>query len=205
MSRSRLASAVFGLPAVSFVPSSWAQFAQVSNTTATPVPGSGHDYLDGVNETVNPATGSAGIRIPVIVPPGRDITLPFSFAYASNGVNYLEPPTGTASTGFWSTIGTVTSQGGWSNTAPVVTVNQLHWTTIPEGAPKPVNCYALINFQFQNAKGNRHNLDPGAPWPSRMLQRAHATNIHPGRQSLLYPTLGAQTRRAGMPAVGYGL
>lgn len=67
-----------------------AQIPQSTTTTATPIPGAGHDYLGGVAETVNPVNGSVSIRIPVIMPPGRGITLPFSFAYDSNGADYLQ-------------------------------------------------------------------------------------------------------------------
>ena len=60
--------------------------------------------------------------------------------------------------GLWQTIKSATSVGGWSNTAPVVSDAQQNWTTRPDGAPKPTNCYSLINFAFQDARGNRHNL-----------------------------------------------
>ncbi len=137
-----------------------AQLPPVSSTTSTPIPGAGHDYLNGPAESVNPANGSASIRIPVIMPPSRGITLPFSFAYDSNGANWLLlDNTLTTGTGQWGTISTVASQGGWSNTVPIASAKSQNWTTLPDGAPKPVNCYSLINFQFQDASGNRHNLN----------------------------------------------
>lgn len=70
-------------------PACLAQLPTVTNATSTPIPGAGHDYLGGPAETVNPASGAVSIRIPVTVPRGRGITLPFSFAYDSSGVNYL--------------------------------------------------------------------------------------------------------------------
>ena len=80
-----------------------AQMPPSSSTTSTPVPGAGHDYLGEIAETVNPATGSTSIRISATMPPGRGLTLPFSFAYDSNGVNYvaLSP---TDSVGGWQAL-----------------------------------------------------------------------------------------------------
>src|SRR5216684_798697 len=80
---------------VGLAPSCLAQIPSTSDTTSTPVPGAGHDYIHAPVETVNPANGSISIRIPAIMPPGRGISLPFTFAYDSNGVAYL----GTNTTG----------------------------------------------------------------------------------------------------------
>ena len=57
----------------------WGQVTNVTNETSTPIPGAGHDYIKMVSETVNPANGSVSLRIGVPVPPGRGLTLPFSF------------------------------------------------------------------------------------------------------------------------------
>jgi hypothetical protein len=73
MSPSRLVRALlacFFVPLFASV--SWAQLPPNSSTTSTPVPGAGHDYLGGVNETVNPANGSVSIRIPVIMAGGPE-------------------------------------------------------------------------------------------------------------------------------------
>lgn len=70
--------------------SALAQINNVTNTTATPIPGAGHDYIRMLSETVNPANGSLSVRIDLPTPKGRGITIPFSVAYDSNGVNHLE-------------------------------------------------------------------------------------------------------------------
>jgi hypothetical protein len=64
---------------------SQAQVGNVTDTEATPAPGAGHNYIGGLNETVNPATGSLSVRIAVPMPQGRGLTLPFAFEYDSNG------------------------------------------------------------------------------------------------------------------------
>ena len=88
--RPTLAAAV--LSCVSFlVPGMQAQVTQVNDTTSTPVEGAGHNYIKLLSESVNPANGSVSLRIQVPIPKGRGITVPFAFAYDSNGVNHLAP------------------------------------------------------------------------------------------------------------------
>ena len=58
-----------------------AQITGVGSDQTPPIPGVGHDYINALNETVNPATGSVSIRINVPVPPGRGFTVPFAFTY----------------------------------------------------------------------------------------------------------------------------
>jgi len=167
------------------IPTCLAQLPPVNGTTATPIPGAGHDYLGGVAETVNPTNGAISIRIPVIVPPARGITLPFSFAYDSSGANYVAHPLNSAGFLAWFTTGADSavpakgfSQTGWSNSIPMVSDNLIHWTTTntlaPQGAAPlvgTIQCYAMVNFVYQDAHGNRHNLgltnysDPGGTGP----------------------------------------
>jgi hypothetical protein len=137
-------------------PTAQAQIPPSNNTTSTPIPGAGHDYLGGLAETVNPANGSLSVRLPVIMPPSRGITLPFSFAYDSNGVNYVARNAG--GNLWWYTTAATNTQGGWSNSKPIVTASQLTWTTT-DAIGHVVRCYAWVNYVFQDAKGNRHNLN----------------------------------------------
>jgi len=77
------------------------QITNNNDDTSTPIPGAGHDYLHLLSETVNPANGSVSIRINVPTPKGRGLSLPFSFAYDSNGVNHL--------------VGTALGNGNWAS------------------------------------------------------------------------------------------
>ena len=133
-----------------------AQMPANSSTTSTPVPGVGHDYIGEIAETVNPANGSVSIRLSPTIPPGRGLTLPFSFAYDSNGINYVGPTTN----GFvWQLpSSTIVSTGGWSESAPVVSATEIVWTATDDNG-KPVHCYGFVNYVFQDPKGNRHNLN----------------------------------------------
>ena len=66
-----------------------AQITDVTTSTATPIPGAGHDYIKMLNETVNPASGSVSVRIQAPTPAGRHLSLPFAFAYDSNSAAHL--------------------------------------------------------------------------------------------------------------------
>jgi len=134
-----------------------AQIPPSTSTTSTPVPGAGHDYLGGLAETVNPANGSVSLRIPVVIPPGRGITLPFSFAYDSNGVNYVSPNGGGILS--WVTpTSSIVAQAGWSDSVPIVNVAELTWTATMDGGRHEA-CFAFVNYVFQDPIGNRHNLN----------------------------------------------
>jgi len=56
-----------------------------------PTPGSGHNYIGLATETVNPADGSLTFDLPLPLPPGRGISLPFSIHYDSGLMYYLSP------------------------------------------------------------------------------------------------------------------
>ena len=63
-----------------------AQIPSVTDVTAPPTPGVGHDYIQDNVETVNPANGSLSIRIGVPLPPSRGVNIPFNFACDSGSV-----------------------------------------------------------------------------------------------------------------------
>ncbi len=65
------------------VPPARGQIATVDDTTSTPIPGAGHDYIHLLSETVNPANGSVSLRIQFPTAAGRGIALPFSIGYDS--------------------------------------------------------------------------------------------------------------------------
>ena len=90
---------LFGLPVFLLLIS--AARAQITGVS-TPVPG-GHDYIKMLNETVNPANGSVSLHVDVPVPPGRRLTLPFSFNYNSSAV-FTPQGDGVSGEGYlWST------------------------------------------------------------------------------------------------------
>src|SRR5215467_2667426 len=61
-----------------------AQVLEVSNASSVPLPEAGHNYLGTLSETVDPANGSTSVRLPVPVPGGRQLSIPFYFSYDTN-------------------------------------------------------------------------------------------------------------------------
>jgi RHS repeat-associated protein len=144
-----------------------AQIKKIGDDTSTPIPAAGHDYIKMLSETVNPSNGSVSLRIDVPVPQGRGLTIPFSFAYDSNGVHHLYTPFGTSGATWTSNVGLL-SQGGWSYSVPMA--SQDVTLAIP-GLSSDTTCEYSVNFLFQDPKGGRHGLPlltvvPGGPNPN---------------------------------------
>lgn len=113
-----------------------AQVTTLTDTTSTPIPGAGHDYLGMLNETVSPENGSMSLRIGVPVPPGRKLTIPFSFAYDSNGVFFLQEDWQTGLGSEWGTNVGMLVSGGWSYSVPQLQRAALQFT-MPPSPPGP--------------------------------------------------------------------
>jgi RHS repeat-associated protein len=126
------------------------QITSVGDTTSTPIPGVGHDYIKMLSETVNPANGSVSVRIAVPVPPGRGLTIPFSFGYDSNGVNPLYPqPNGEA---IAEPLNSYLSQGGWSYILPEITY------TLGTQTEGKYTCPFYTAYTMSDSQGSRYSL-----------------------------------------------
>jgi hypothetical protein len=86
---------IFVVGIACFSPTARGQLLTVGDDTSTPVEGAGHNYIKALSDTINPANGSLSVRIAVPTPKGRGITLPFSFAYDTNGIVSLSAPSAT--------------------------------------------------------------------------------------------------------------
>ena len=168
MARSRVSS--FLVAAVLFgavIPWTWAQMTAVTNSTSTPIPGAGHDYIKMLSETVDPANGSVSLRLQVPVPPARGLTMPFSFAYDSNGVHFPVGTTpGQADYGTVAVYGSAPAIGGWSYSTPMLTYDSLLYKVTNQ-----LTCTytATAGYVFQDSSGGRHSLrlsHADAPSPS---------------------------------------
>jgi hypothetical protein len=147
-----------------FASTTFAQLPSRTDVTSTPVPDVGHDYIHAPVETVNPANGSLSIRIGVPIPPSRGFTLPFHFAYDSNGVFYIHSRSGAGIYLAWATSqavlgtgGAVLSQGGWSFGGPMISAQTTLFYELNDQQQYDT-CDALTDYVFQDAAGNRHNL-----------------------------------------------
>ncbi|MGH9396157.1 MAG: hypothetical protein ACRD18_04830 [Terriglobia bacterium] len=147
----------------------WSQITNVTNDQSTPIPGAGHDYIHMLTETVNPANGSVSLRIQAPVPKGRGLTLPFAFAYDSNGVNHaVSTAPGEVA---WTSDVSYLSQGGWAYSVPLVSEGE-ETRTAPNRPDDPWTCQFFTDFVFQDPNGGRHALnlayvptsEPGCPY-----------------------------------------
>ncbi len=134
------------------VSASRSQITNVTNDQSTPIPGAGHDYIKMLNETVNPANGSVSLRLNVPMPKGRALSIPFAFAYDSNGVHHL---TGDGNGGsFWISDTSFLSQGGWAYSAPLLSIGDFSAPWFNGGG----TCSFDSDFVFQDPAGGRHAL-----------------------------------------------
>jgi hypothetical protein len=138
-----------------FASLAFGQITNVPNDTSTPIPGAGHNYIKMLNETANPSNGSVSKRICLPVPPGRGLTIPFCFAYDSNGTRHLEDLSGGEAG--WATNLSYLGKGGWSYAVPqlndtLITVNELN--AQGHNVPCPVNS----GYVFDDAGGGRHSF-----------------------------------------------
>jgi hypothetical protein len=150
-----------------------AQITNVTNDQSTPIPGAGHDYIKMLDETVNPANGSVSLRLHVPIPNGRGLSIPFAFAYDSNGVHHLAADGNGGS--FWISDSSFLSQGGWSYSAPLLSFASLSVPYFYGGG----SCGFTSEFVFQDPAGGRHSLG------------LSSTDNQTGNPCGLYPTTSA--------------
>jgi hypothetical protein len=162
-----------------------AQITEIGGSTSTPAPGVGHDYSQEASDTVNPADGSVSFRLGVPVPPGRALTVPFAFAYDSNGANYLAgDPNNPGVTATFTNM-TATSVAGWSYTLPQGSMLLVSYIN-----PNPPyeTCRQYTGYTFQDFHGARHNLGLGTASLSASDCRP-PTNVLTGGDSKFRATL----------------
>src|SRR6266851_4630472 len=133
----------------------WGQINKIDDTTATPAQGVGHDYIKLLSETVNPANGSVSLRIQVPFPKGRGFTLPFSFAYDSNGVHHIADGTSGQTAAWWSNDGPF-SGSGWSDSIPLASNNQ--WSVVNTSNGVVEYCWFSAGYMFYDPTGGRDSL-----------------------------------------------
>ncbi len=147
-----LLSASFALVAGSFARG---QITSITNQTSTPIQGAGHDYIKMLNETVNPATGSVSVRIQTPTPPGRKMSLPFAFAYDSNGAPHVVSD---GSGGIhWAGNDAYLATAGWAYSVPMLSNLKVSETTPGYGGPT-TRCIYYSNYIFGDATAGRHSL-----------------------------------------------
>lgn len=173
---------------------------------SAPVPGSGHHYLGAPAETVNPADGSVSLEIPVLLPGGRRLTLPFGFRYSSREDTYLgrQPGSGPYEISWIQSPPSAFQAGGWGYDLPVLTVSAViaaahaQPTCTQNNGPGCWVVYqddATTNYVFRGVDGSEHTLWIGVMEPDAQSAAGDATYavVSPGNaQGVLASTAGCQ-------------
>jgi RHS repeat-associated protein len=134
-----------------------------------PVPGVGHDYVKGLNETVNPANGSLNISVSLPAPASRGLTPPFSLIYNSGLVHH----TVTENYNTGENVMVMDGQqyepidrsiNGWSDTVPYATATT--WTVdVPPQDNNTSFCGITGSYTFYDSGGQTHQLGISAISP----------------------------------------
>ena len=147
----------------------------VFNHPTLPVHGVGHEYINGLNETVNPADGTVSLSIPITMPTGRGLTLPFSITYSSNNSTRMTnsttlapytngPPPSTAVVlgSAWNNGTAFDVTGGWEYVLPMISfsVGQQYacLATSDTGSQTPAYNYYSFGYSFRGPNGEDHPL-----------------------------------------------
>jgi len=149
-----------------------AQVTQITDATAPPVQGSGHNYIGMLNESVNPTTGALTIHIDLPVAPGRKLTIPFAVEYNSGRAWFLARKAGYAQQcldhsgrfcphpqGYAANSaadGNLT-RGGWSSSFPEVSFSLSN--QYPYGSGPGYPCQVYSAFMFKDTAGSDHQLN----------------------------------------------
>jgi len=131
----------------------YAQITNVNDNTMTPIPGAGHNYIQMLGETVNPSNGSVSLRIQTPTAAGRQLAVPFSFAYDSAGIS--TPETNGLGGGKLVSQNNYLSVGGWSYSLPLA--SSITVVRIGPG-PQYLECDIQTGFVLQDSAGTRHSL-----------------------------------------------
>ncbi|MFZ0304503.1 MAG: hypothetical protein WAL75_17560 [Terracidiphilus sp.] len=156
------------------VPAGWTQGAvtNVSNNPAVPVPGVGHDYIEGLNESVNPGDGTVNLSIPVTLPAGRGLTLPFTISYSSSNSSHMIPGSlngkvlpyndeDSAANYAWSANAGFLSSAGWTYLLPTLAAAgglvPLGYASTDTGQI-PDYCAYISSYVFRGPSGEGYPL-----------------------------------------------
>ena len=170
------------LLSLAFASAALAQLTNVTADQAVPTPAAGHDYIHLLSETVNPADGSVSVKINVPLPQSRGLTLPFSFAYDSNGVHHLT--SFTPGNTNWVSNTSLFSQGGWAYTVPVLSLFGFVWKD-----PLLGNCFYNGDYVFQDPAAGRHPLYLATPSTTESAcSGAPVSSVYSGQDDLVSAT-----------------
>jgi RHS repeat-associated protein len=149
---------VVGFCLLVIAPAAQGQVTAPSDFVQAPIPGAGHDYINLLSETVNPADGSVNLDFKLPTPEGRGVSFPFSLTYNSGSLlhfaNFALNQSGFVPNTPWSSA--------WSTSLPYLSFTN---TTIgiPYGSG---DCYYSTGYEFYDLDRRAHNLYMSVDSPS---------------------------------------
>jgi hypothetical protein len=132
-----------------------AQITGITGPLAQPIPGAGHDYIHMLNETVNPGNGALSIRIGIAIPPGRGLSVPFSFGYDSNAAHHIAVAGSPGPADNESYL----AQGGWNYSIAQLNMIQKDNTWNTTSPVQYYNCYFITDYMLTDLRGQAHPLN----------------------------------------------
>jgi len=137
-----------------------AQLSSVTADVVPPQPGN-HNYINGLNETVNPGNGALNIHIDLPMPDGRDLTLPFSIDYNSNQEHTFVGPFTPSNGGVQADNQSLLSQGGWAYQFPMLQAHEHEiQVSVNQGSqPQYYICYYYTDYRLNDMAGSPHMLN----------------------------------------------
>jgi RHS repeat-associated protein len=136
-----------------------------SAANSTPIPGSGHDYIHLLSETVDPASGSVNLHIDFGAPKGRGIILPATYNYASSNLYSITQDAITQVIQFEQPGLIGQNDFSAAGSFPVATWSESAYQIPPttEGTGGTQITYPYCNyansFTFKDSAGASHNLN----------------------------------------------
>jgi len=133
----------------------------VEDLSAPPIPAAGHDYINLLNETVNPQTGAVNVNIKIPTPEGRGFSIPFAVTYNSNQTLMLQQnPNG----GLWWQPASApgATAGAWSYSLPHLSDFVSSYTLDPQDQANgdgSSTCHMVSGFVFTDINGVSHYFD----------------------------------------------
>jgi RHS repeat-associated protein len=138
------------------------QVVQVTHDVVPPVPGAGYDYVKSLAETVDPQMGTLQVRVGLPMPAGRDMTLPFAFAYNSNLALHYVTVMGGQPVFNWTDNGSYLGRSGWRYVVPSLSLFSGSYFVGPNGGPPGpggnLKCVFFADYSFTDEQGTQRDM-----------------------------------------------
>lgn len=165
-----------------------AQVPDPLNAAQAPIPGSEHHYIGMGGETVNPFDGSVSFDLPIQLPSGRGLNMPFAIRYSGPEHRYVGNDGGIAPTPYWKSWnlqGSTVQANGWNYQVPSMTLQArvLSEVTNPQSGQTSV-CLGMGSYVFQGFDFVQRTLNVGVTYmdPAHNYTLLCTSQIQPSGQ-----------------------